>query len=156
AMQKRSLPLICLVCLLLTLTACSIGPQYQRPTAPVPAAYKEAPPASFKEADRWKVAQPNDSAPRRQWWEAFGDPEWNALEEQVNVSNQTLVVAEAQLRSARAAIDVARTALFPTVTSTATVVGAQQSLNRSETSSNPSNETRSDYLLSLDTSYEID
>src|SRR5262249_13865453 len=83
-----------------------------------PSAYKEAPPASFKEADRWKVAQPNDSAPRGQWWEVFGDPELNALEEQVDVSNQTLAVAEAQLRGARAAIGVARAALFPTVAGT--------------------------------------
>jgi len=155
-MPKGSLSLVYLACLTLALTACSVGPKYQRPEAPVPPAYKESPPASFKEAEGWKVAQPNDSAPRGTWWEMFGDPELNALEEQVDVSNQTLAVAEAQLRGARAAIGVARAALFPTVTGTASVTGARQSLNRSGASSNPSNATRSDYLLSLDTFYELD
>src|SRR5215471_1731519 len=100
-MPKGALPLVYLAGLTLVLTACSIGPKYKRPEAVVPAAYKESPPASFSD---WKVAQPNDSAPRGQWWEVFGDPQLNALEEQVDVSNQTLAVAEAQLRGARAAI----------------------------------------------------
>src|SRR5262249_33650496 len=142
--------------LLLALTACSIGPQYQRPTAPVPAAYKEAPPASFKELEGWKVAQPNDDISRGQWWEIFRDRQLNALEEQVDVSNQTLAVAEAQLRNARAAITVARAALFPTVTAGATISGSRQSLNRPGASSNPSSATRADYLLPVDTPYEID
>ena len=156
AMPKGHLPLAYLACLTLVLTACSIGPKYQRPEAQVPSAYKESPPASFEELRAWKAAQPNDGAPRGTWWEVFGDPQLNALEEQVEVSNQTLAVAEAQLRGARAAIGVARAALFPTITGTASVTGARQSLNRSGAPAKPSNETRSDYLLSLDTSYELD
>jgi NodT family efflux transporter outer membrane factor (OMF) lipoprotein len=155
AMQRGHLPLVCLACLVLTITACTIGPQYQRPEVRVPAAYKELPPASFKAADGWKAAQPSDDVSRGQWWGVFQDPELNALEEQVDISNQTLAVAEAQLRGARAAIGVARAALFPTVTGTASVIGARQSLNRPG-ASNPSSATRADYLLSADTSYEID
>ena len=82
-------------------------------------------------------------------------PSLNALEEQVDISNQTLAVAEAQLRGARAAIGVARAALFPTVTGTASAIGAHQSENRPGVT-NPSSETRADYLLSLDASYEFD
>jgi NodT family efflux transporter outer membrane factor (OMF) lipoprotein len=154
-MQRRSLPLVCLLCLPLTLTACLIGPQYQRPTAPVPAAYKELPPAYFKELEGWKVAQPQDDISRGQWWTIFQDPQLNALQEQVDVSNQTLAVAEAQLRGARAAVSVARAALFPIVTAGASVSGARQSLNRPGVS-NPSNATRADYQLPVDASYEID
>ena len=154
-MQRRSLPLVYLACLPLTLTACSIGPKYQRPTALVPAAYKEPPPANFKELEGWKVAQPNDDISRGQWWTIFQDPQLNALEEQVDVSNQTLAVAEAQLRGARAAITVARAALFPTVTAGASVAGSRQSLNRPG-ASNPSSATRADYLLPVDVPYEID
>src|SRR5215831_14654040 len=102
-MLRWSFPLVCLVCLPLTLTACSVGPKYQRPTALVPAAYKQSPPTYFNEPEGWKVAQPNDDISRGQWWEIFGDPQLNALQEQVDVSNQTLAVAEAQLRGARAA-----------------------------------------------------
>jgi NodT family efflux transporter outer membrane factor (OMF) lipoprotein len=121
----------------------------------VPTAYKELPPASFKAADGWKVAQPNDEAPRGKWWEVFQDPELNALEEQVDISNQTLAIAEAQLRGARAAIRVARAALFPTVTGTASATGAHQSENRPGVT-DASRATRDDYLLSLDASYEFD
>jgi NodT family efflux transporter outer membrane factor (OMF) lipoprotein len=154
-MRRSSLPLVCLIYLPLTLTACSIGPKYQRPTAPVPAAYKEPPPANFKELEGWKVAQPNDDISRGQWWTIFQDQQLNALEEQVDVSNQTLAVAEAQLRGARAAIGVARAALFPTVTAGASVTGARQSQNRPGVT-NPSSATRADYQLPVDASYEID
>ena len=154
-MQRGPLPLACLVCLVLTSTACTVGPKYQRPEARVPTAYKELPPASFKAADGWKVAQPNDEAPRGKWWEVFQDPELNALEEQVDISNQTLAIAEAQLRGARAAIRVARAALFPTVTGTASATGAHQSENRPGVT-DASRATRDDYLLSLDASYEFD
>src|SRR5712691_13190858 len=150
-MQRSALPLVWLICLLLMLAACSIGPKYQRPTALVSAAYKEPPPAYFQELEGWKVAQPNDAIARGQWWTIFQDPQLNALEEQVDVSNQTLAVAEAQLRGARAAIGVARAPLFPTVTGTATVTGSRQSLNRPG-ASNPTYETRSDYQLPVDVS----
>jgi len=155
-MPKGHLPLACLACLTLAITACSIGPQYKRPEVQVPAAYREAPPASFKALSGWKEAQPNDGAARGKWWELFGDPQLNALQEQVDVSNQTLAVAEAQLRGARAAIGVVRAPLFPTVTSTVTATGTRQSLNRAAAGQNPSSATRSDYLLPLDTSYELD
>ena len=154
-MQRGHLPLACLACLLLMSTACTVGPQYQRPEVQVPTDYKESPPASFKVADGWKAAQPSDDVSRGQWWEVFQSPELNALEEQVDVSNQTLAVAEAQLRGARAAIGVAQAALFPTVTASASVTGSRQSLNRPG-ATNPSSATRADYVLPLDASYEID
>src|SRR5215468_5410704 len=154
AMLRWSFPLVCLFCLSLTLTACSVGPKYQRPTALVPAAYKEAPPSYF---EGWKVAQPSDDISRGQWWEIFGDPQLNALQEQVDVSNQTLAIAEAQLRSARAAITVARSALFPTVNAGASVTGLRQSLNRPGASSTASSNTSADFLLPLTAlGYEVD
>jgi NodT family efflux transporter outer membrane factor (OMF) lipoprotein len=79
----------------------------------------------------------------------------NALQEQVDISNQTLTVAEAQLRGARAAIGVARAARYPTAIASASVTGERLSLNRPGVT-NPSSEIRADYLLPLDLSYEID
>jgi NodT family efflux transporter outer membrane factor (OMF) lipoprotein len=93
--------------------------------------------------------------PRGQWWEVFQDLELNALEEQIDISNQTLAVAEAQLRAARAAIGVARAPLFPTVAGTASVDGSRQSQNLGR-DTNSSSATRANYLLLLDASYEID
>jgi outer membrane protein TolC len=73
--------------------ACAVGPDYRKPAASVPAAFKEPPPAGASGPDLWKPAQPKDEAGRGKWWEAFGDPELNALEEQIDVSNQTLALA---------------------------------------------------------------
>lgn len=91
-------------------TGCFVGPNYTRPPAPLPASFKEKPPAG------WKEAQPNDTALKGKWWEIYGDPTLNQLEEQVSISNQNVLQAEAQYRSARASVQVARAALFPTVT----------------------------------------
>jgi NodT family efflux transporter outer membrane factor (OMF) lipoprotein len=96
-------------------------PPYQRPTAAVPQSFKEDPPQG------WKEAQPNDGAIRGKWWEIFGDPALNALEEQVNISNQNVLQAEAQFREAKAAVRVARSALFPLVTASASATGSQAS-----------------------------
>jgi NodT family efflux transporter outer membrane factor (OMF) lipoprotein len=128
AARRQACVLVALLCL--AAGACTVGPKYQRPAPPpLPAAYKEAPPANFSEAPGWKEAQPNDGALRGRWWEAFEDPLLNSLEEQVDVSNQNLKQSEAQYRSALATIRVTRAGLFPTVTGGATVAGAQTSSN---------------------------
>src|SRR2546422_11492514 len=67
------------LCLLL-LSACSVGPKYKTPAAPVPPAFKEPPPANFKENGEWKQAAPQDDSIRGDWWEIFGDPQLNDLE----------------------------------------------------------------------------
>ena len=92
----------------LLLAGCTVGPNYVRPTTDVPADYKES--ANFK------AAQPSDDAAKGKWWEVYGDPQLNALEEQVSVSNQTLKEAQAQFVIARATIRVVRAAYYPTVT----------------------------------------
>ena len=95
---------------------CMVGPNYKRPSAPVPPAYKEPAPPEFKEANGWKPAQPNDSLIKGKWWEIYNDPALNALEELVAINNENVLVAEANYRFAAAVTRVARAALFPTVT----------------------------------------
>ena len=87
---------------------CMVGPDYRRPSVPMTAAYKED--------QGWKLAQPRDDFPRGKWWEIFGDPQLNALEEQVTQGNQNVKVAEAHFRQARARVGFFRAGLFPTVT----------------------------------------
>lgn len=103
-----------LACILST-SGCMVGPNYKRPPAPVPVAFKEPPTSNYKEVDGWKPASPNDALIKGKWWEIYNDPALNALEEQVAVSNQNVLALEAQYREARAATQVARAALFPTV-----------------------------------------
>jgi len=105
----RTFVLLTLGGLLLFSSGCMVGPKYTRPAAPQTPAYKEALP------DGWKEAQPNDAVIRGKWWEIYNDPQLNALEEQVSISNQNVLAAEANFRAARYAIGVARAALYPTV-----------------------------------------
>ena len=97
------------VCAVLTFfVACTVGPDYIKPTIETP--------SSYKEAEEWKIAQPRDHIVRGAWWKIFGDPQLDALEEQVNVSNQNVAVAEANFRQARALVRAARAGYFPTLT----------------------------------------
>ena len=109
-------PCVLLSALCLLLTGCKVGPNYQRPPAPAPSAYKELPSDNSPQAAEWKTAQPSDAMARGKWWEIYNDPELNALEEQVSVSNQSLKAAEAQFREARFAVKIARSALYPSFT----------------------------------------
>ena len=94
------------------LSACAVGPDYHKPDLAVPAAYKEN--ADWHPAD-WTRAQPGDAMKRGAWWEIFGDAKLNDLEQQVDVSNQSLKQAEAQYRQAAAIVSGARANYFPTV-----------------------------------------
>ena len=94
---------------LLSSSACMVGPRYQRPGAPASPAFKEELPAG------WKDAQPHDEALRGKWWQVYKDPGLDALEDRVSISNQNVLSAEAQFRAAKAAVRVARAGLFPTV-----------------------------------------
>jgi NodT family efflux transporter outer membrane factor (OMF) lipoprotein len=105
--------------MLLLLSGCTVGPNYVRPPTAAPEAYKETP--------GWKVAQPRDELPRGAWWEIYNDPKLNALEEQVDINNQNIAVAEAQFRQARALVQIARAAYFPTVTGGASWTRSQSS-----------------------------
>jgi outer membrane protein TolC len=110
--------------LIAMLAGCSVGPNYKRPAPPAtPIAFKEQPPVNFKEAEAagWKQSQPGDAYLKGKWWEIYGDPALNALEEQVSISNQNVLQAEAQYREAKAAVRVARAALFPTLNASASI-----------------------------------
>ena len=95
---------------LILLAACTVGPDYQRPPAPVAAAYKEQ--------EGWKPAEPRDAADRGAWWSIYDDPVLDGLERQIDVSNQTLKAAEAAYRQAQAVVGEARAGLFPTISLT--------------------------------------
>ncbi len=112
-----------LAVVLLVLSGCAVGPRYAKPATPTAPEYKEVPP-------NWKTAQPNDQIARGKWWEIFQDPQLNALEEQINVSNQNLKAAQAQYEQARALVRFNRAAYYPTVTAGASALREHVSQNR--------------------------
>jgi NodT family efflux transporter outer membrane factor (OMF) lipoprotein len=93
--------------LLILGVACSVGPNYRRPSAPVPTVYI-APKG-------WKVASPNDTLNRGAWWSIYRDPTLDSLERQVNISNQTLKQNEAAFEQARAEVREQQSSFFPSL-----------------------------------------
>jgi NodT family efflux transporter outer membrane factor (OMF) lipoprotein len=89
------------------LAGCMVGPDYQRPDAPAPVA--------FKELAGWKISQPADTVDKGTWWSVYHDRELDRLERMVEVSNQTVKQFEAQYQNAVALVAEARAGLFPTV-----------------------------------------
>jgi NodT family efflux transporter outer membrane factor (OMF) lipoprotein len=110
------------------LAGCDVGPKYRPPVETAPAAYKESP-DQFKEADGWKVAQPQDATLRGNWWEIYNQPELNALEDQLNINNQNIRQSFENFMEARALVREARAQYFPTVS-------VAPSFSRSRTSPN--------------------
>ncbi len=108
ARSTQPVTVFALLSALLLLPGCTLGPDYQRPTATVPAAYKEI--AGFK------LAAPADEEPRGAWWRVFADPELDALAGRVEISNQTLAASAAAFRRAEAVVDQARAGFYPTIT----------------------------------------
>jgi NodT family efflux transporter outer membrane factor (OMF) lipoprotein len=123
-----------------------VGPDYVKPKAETPESYKE-------NAD-WKVAEPQDHLPRGKWWEIFGDPQLNSYIEQIDISNQNVVVAEAQFRQARSLVQAARSAYFPIVSVGASV---QRSSPSTTLGTRPVQRgSLTDYALPLDLTWELD
>jgi NodT family efflux transporter outer membrane factor (OMF) lipoprotein len=134
------------------LVGCMVGPKYKQPAVPVPPAYKELP-----ETNQWKVAHPNVEALRSDRWEIFGDPQLDALEEQVTVSNQNLKMSEARFRQARAMVGYYRAGEFPTISVSPGVQALRYSPNQPYFPSGDSGVSSSgNFLLPFDLSYEVD
>ena len=131
---------------MMLLAGCTVGPKYARPNVPT------APVDAFKETDGWKPAQPSDQLLRGNWWEFFGDPQLNALESEVTVSNQNLKVANARFVEARAMVHFNRAAQFPTISTSPGIESLRYSSN---TPLLPAN-SFTDFVLPFDLSYELD
>jgi NodT family efflux transporter outer membrane factor (OMF) lipoprotein len=130
---------------LVSLTGCAVGPKYHPSSAPTPPAYKEM--------GNWKTAQPSDQNLGGNWWEIFQDPQLNALEEQVNVSNQNLKAAVAQYQEARAALRYARADYYPTITASPSATRERYSSNSALTALHGA--TVNDFTIPLDLSYQV-
>jgi NodT family efflux transporter outer membrane factor (OMF) lipoprotein len=150
----KPLRLFIATAMLLALAGCMVGPKYVRPSVPLTPAFKEAPPESFKETKDWKIAQPGAPSLSAKWWETFGDPQLNGLEERVAAGNQDLKVAEARFRQARAMIRVNRASQFPTISTSPSAASLQQSANHPYFPL-PATST-GDLVLPFDFSYEVD
>jgi NodT family efflux transporter outer membrane factor (OMF) lipoprotein len=133
---------------LLQFSGCTVGPNYHTPVAETPQAYKEV--------GNWKPAQPNDQNLGGTWWTIFQDPQLDALELQVNVSNQNLKAAEAQYQQARAVLRSSRADYYPTVAGGPSATRTRTSKNRPPPNSVFNGITENDFVLPFDFSYQVD
>lgn len=131
------------------LSACAVGPDYQRPqTAEV---------AQYKEAEGWRQANPSDALARGAWWELYGDQQLNDLIEKLNSSNQTVAQSEAQYRQAQALVRSARGAFYPNVDLSVGKTRSSQGTGSSSSSlSSSSSGIRDTYNAQLGVSWEAD
>jgi NodT family efflux transporter outer membrane factor (OMF) lipoprotein len=140
---------------LVLLKSCDKAPKYVQPSVPTPPAYKELAPDVFKETNDWKFARPNDGVIRGKWWEMFNDAQLNGLEEQVNVANQNIALADANFRAARALVKEARSQYFPTVTTSPSIIVSRQSAASTHSNVSPGRQSVN-YALPFDASWEPD
>jgi len=129
----------------LALCACAIT----RVAPPPPV----APPAQYKEAGPWQRAAAQAPVPDA-WWQLFGDPVLDGLQQRLVIGNENLKAAVARVASARATLDASRSALWPTLSAGAS---ATRSRNAQSTSTlaverSPSNSVS----LSANASWELD
>jgi NodT family efflux transporter outer membrane factor (OMF) lipoprotein len=131
------------------LSACAVGPDYQRPrTAEI---------AQYKEAEGWRQANPSDSLARGAWWELYGDQQLNGLIEKLNSANQTVAQSEAQFRQAQALVRSARGAFYPSVDLSVGKTRSSQGTGSSSSSlSSSSSGIRDTYNAELGVSWEAD
>lgn len=142
---------------LLLLAGCTVGPNYHRPAAATAPAWKEnsVPPPNPPNGT-WKQAEPSDAVLRGKWWEMYDDPQLNALEDKIAVSNQTLKVAMEQYFQAREQVQVARSQYYPTVTAGPSIGRTRESYNAPNTDRNLTDYQYNTYGLTGQAQWEPD
>src|SRR5256885_1807209 len=84
-------------------TACALGPDYQRPSEKIPAAYRFEPTAG------------NDSFADQRWWQTYQDPTLQALIREALDNNLDVRIAAARVDQARAILGSTRLQQLPQV-----------------------------------------
>ncbi len=141
---------------LLMLSGCTVGPKYVSPSVQSPASFKELTPETSQDLG-WKTAEPADATLHGKWWEMFHDPQLNALEEQVNISNQNIAASAAVFLVARAMVREARAQYYPNVGVNPSILQTRESANApGAVPSLGAGHSFTDYTLPFDVSWQAD
>jgi outer membrane protein, multidrug efflux system len=134
----------------LCLAGCTVGPKYQRASAPVPAKWDVGEP--------WRESAPRDQVAKGEWWSVFQNDELSALAKEALDANQTIKVSIARLAQARQAAALEIATEFPTL-STAPSAERQRLSGNRPSSGNvriTGAVSQSNFTLPFVTSYEAD
>ncbi len=104
------------------LTSCTVGPNYKRPAAQIPATFRTPQPVPAPTAT---------SLGDLKWWEVFNDARLQELIRTALVQNYDLREAVARVEEARANLTITRSNQFPQVAATGDVTASRFSRNGS-------------------------
>ena len=144
-MQRERRLVISILVAMIVMCSCAVAEDKGRLSVQAPTAYKEL--------GNWKPSEPGDQLSRGKWWERFNDPELNRLEESLNISNQNVAAAIANVEAARAIVRQSRSQYFPLVTAGPSFTRSRQQFVFSNT---PISVTNSTYAATVDASWEPD
>ncbi len=148
---RRGLP----VAAVLFISACNFAPKYKEPPIAVAPTFKELTPEQTNQLSNWQPATPSEDVLRGNWWELFGDTELNALESQLDITNQTIAAAVARVDAARGIAQQTRSGLFPLVAVDPSVTRSQQRIRIGNTAA-PDSTRFTLYNLPITASWEPD
>jgi len=148
--SKFVFPLCCSIAAGVLLSGCTVGPNYQRATAPVPAKWDVSEP--------WRESSPRDAVPKGDWWSVFHDDDLSALEEDALAANQTLQAAIANYHQARATAALQVATVFPTLGVNPSAYRERFPANRPEQGATVQLQTATQnaYTIPFTASYEVD
>ncbi len=132
------------------LAGCAAGPDYR--AAPVEV------PVNWTLAEPWRQGTPNDAADKGPWWQWYGDPQLDALQQKALAGSPTLALANARLAQARATLAATDAGRYPQLGVGARASRLRISANRPLTNYATSNfaTVQNDFAMSLTASYEVD
>jgi len=148
--SRKNIAVLNGIAVFVLVAGCTVGPKYQRASAPVPAKWDVAEP--------WREGAPKDSVPKGEWWSVFHDEELSALEKQTLDANQTIKIAAARLEQARASASLQIATQFPTLAAAPQAERQRLSGNRPSGFNVPTIApvTQNTFTLPFTVNYEVD
>jgi NodT family efflux transporter outer membrane factor (OMF) lipoprotein len=125
------------------LTACSLGPDYQRPDVAIPPAWSTS--DTLNNAPAW---------PSANWWRSFASPQLDEFEESAKTANYDIAAAVARIRQADAQMRIAGASLLPTLSAGGAISRERTTPTGSSGTGTASTLTASN--AALNASYEFD
>ena len=146
-MTKRIYPLwaLCIV----SLSACTVGPDYERPKLDLPGQYN----ADVPQSAAMEAPEKQPIVIQQDWWTLFNDPELNKLEDLALANNADLQIAVARIAQAQGLALQAGSAQYPNLSLAGSGTRASQG---AAASSSGVDYLDNNYQGNLGFSYEID
>jgi outer membrane protein, multidrug efflux system len=149
-MNVKHFPALIGLAVCVSAAGCTVGPRYQRATAPIPAKWDVSEP--------WRESAPKDGVAKGEWWSVFHDDELSVFEKQALETNQTIKVSVARLEQARALASLQVATQFPTLSTAPSAQRQRISGNRPANSNFPvrSPVSQTNIALPFTAGYEVD